>query len=168
MEKKFINPFSFTSFLMPPPLSFNPIQELIRDSTALGGTLFYAVLLVLTLALGQYTLAKALLIGFLLTAAVVILIRWLYFKPRPVFQRYDNLLERLDASAFPSWHAARAVFLALLFSHFFENLGVAVLLLFSAGAVCISRILLKKHDEWDIVGGIALGIIAYGITILVG
>ncbi len=101
------------------PISVIPMTTIIpnifRDLTALGGATFYALLVLLVLLLGEYRLALLLILGFLLTMIIVIGIRLFYFKPRPQKQEYHTFLERIDASSYPSWHTARAFFLALVF-----------------------------------------------------
>jgi len=134
-----------------------------RDITALGGAPFFILIILITISLKEYQLFQDLLIGFLITLFVVVVTRLIYFKNRPLKQSYNNLLERLDASSFPSLHAARILFLTLTLANYFQNRIITVLFLIIAATVSYSRIYLKKHDWIDIIFGLILGCIAYVI-----
>ena len=140
----------------------NPIQKQLhtffRDVTAMGG---FASSLLLILLFISSPLLMPLIAGSILTAALVIMIRLFYFKPRPKKEDYSNLLEKIDASSFPSLHTARIVFLALIFSVHFANPYLAVLCTIVAALVSYSRIYLQKHDLIDVVGGIIVGGVTY-------
>lgn len=134
------------------------LDEFFRDVTAMGG--FAASLLIILLFMHS-PLLLPLIAGSVLTAGGVILIRMFYFKNRPKKENHTNLLERIDASAFPSLHTARIVFLAHLFSSYFTNMYLTVLFTVTAALVSYSRIYLKKHDWMDVIGGIVLGVLTY-------
>ncbi len=139
-------------------------KGLWKDITALGGTFFYTLLTLLTLVLHLYPLAKSLIIGFIFTGIIITLARIIYFKHRPKKREYTNFIERIDASAFPSWHAARIIFLSLTLHTFFQNIGISIILTIVSILVCYSRIYLQKHDWIDLIAGIILGVITFGIT----
>ena len=140
------------------------IHEFFRDVTAMGG--FAASLLIILLFLTSPLLVP-LIIGSVLTAAFVILIRLFYFKSRPKKEDYSNFLEKIDASAFPSLHAARIVFMAILFSGHFANLYLTILFTFTAALVSYSRIYLQKHDWVDVAGGVVVGVATYFLVVKV-
>ncbi len=140
------------------------LADWLRDVTTFGGTPFYAIITAITFLVGQATLAIALLSGFLITMAVVVAIRTFYYKDRPKKEMFHNYLERLDASSFPSWHTARAFFLAFTFSSLMNNAFFTFLLLGIALLTAYSRIYLKKHDLVDILGGMVLAGVAYWIA----
>ncbi len=98
------------------------------------------------------------------TLGVTVGIRLLYFKNRPAVQEYHNWIEKLDASSFPSLHTARIIFLAMTLSFFFEQEVVSIFLILLALSVAYSRVYLQKHDWMDLLGGLFLGIITYGLT----
>ena len=81
-----------------------------------------------------------------------------YFKDRPRKQTFSNILERIDASSFPSLHAARVTFLGGSLIYFFKNHLVTFLIMFFIGIVFYTRILLKKHDWIDIIAGLFVGL----------
>ncbi len=146
-------------------LNMNIKKGLWKDITALGGTFFFTVILAITLALGNTTLFIQLLAGFFFTGIIITLTRMIYFKPRPKPKEYTNFIERIDASSFPSWHAARIVFLALSFHVFFKNKYISLILTVVTLLVCYSRIRLQKHDWIDLTAGIVLGALTYWISI---
>ena len=143
-----------------PATSLQKFKDMLfRDITTFGGEIFYLLILVLTLALQKYSLFLLLLWGNLIAIAVVIFTRTVYFKPRPNKQTYKNWLEKMDASSFPSLHAARIWFMALLFSWYFEyNIAPVTVLILLASITSYSRMYLKKHDLVDLLGGILLAV----------
>ena len=134
-------------------------QDFWRDITTFGGAYFYFTLVLLFFAVGKTNFALKLTAGFFVIYFTAIIIRLFYFKNRPKKESYDNLLGKIDASSFPSVHSARVVFLALTLSEFSDSFQVKVslLLFIIAGAVCYSRIAIKKHYWIDVNGGIFLG-----------
>ena len=143
------------------------IVDFWRDMTTLGGAAFYSVIMLTVLVLNQIPLFFKLLFGFLFTGAVVVIIRKIYFKNRPVKQEYHNQLEKIDAASFPSWHAARITFLALIFTTFFMSSTLSIIFILITLITIYSRIYLRKHDWMDVLGGFALGLITFGISMYV-
>ena len=137
------------------------IHSLFRDVTAFGGMVFYGVIFCLTLLFQRYNLALKLFLGLLITFIIVILIRMVYFKNRPHKQSHANFIERIDASSFPSWHAARITFICLTFLYFISETSFTIFLLIFTLLVCYSRIYLRKHDWKDVIAGIILGAATY-------
>ncbi len=143
------------------------ITIFFRDVTSLGGAFFYGLVSLLALALGETELFIRLIIGFVLCVTVTSLIRVFYFKNRPAKQDHHNFLERLDASSFPSLHIGRIVFMCITLAGFFQDNYVTGFFTFVAVLVAYSRIYLQKHDWWDLLGGVVLGMVVYGITTLI-
>ncbi len=133
------------------------IKSLSRDVTSLGGLPFFLFVVVLFACFNEFVFAFRLLIFLALGYIVVAAIRFVYFKERPKKKPYRNWLEKLDASSFPSLHAARTVGLAFFVADYFTVFWLSALLFCVAGLVCLSRITLKKHDFWDVAVGIVLG-----------
>ncbi len=134
---------------------------LFKDITAFGSMGAYGLILLFVLALQEYWLFLKLLLGFFITLIAVIIIRMLYFKQRPKKQEYQNIIEKLDASSFPSLHTARMFFFLPLFSYYFSNLHMTLFFIIFAVLVSYSRMYLKKHDWLDIIGGIGLGLVTF-------
>lgn len=139
-----------------------PWEEVLRDTTALGGIALYGFVAVLFLLLGNATVFQQLLIGIVLLYALVAVIRLVFFRRRPDRQRYTGFFTKIDAGSFPSMHSARATVLALVLSQAFKNPLVCALLALSVLAVVATRVMLKRHYVSDVVGGIIVGL-AVGI-----
>jgi len=137
-----------------------------RDITTVGGTVFYLLVLISTFLLDEKIVAFKLVLGFLFSFLIIVLIRLFYFKNRPQKEKYHTFPERIEASSFPSWHTARALFLALLFGSMGPSRTISIFLIILAVLVMYSRIFLKKHDGIDVLGGIVLGVITFWITTL--
>ena len=138
-----------------------------RDLTTFGGATFYAVIVLLALAFNQTTLAVNLILGLIISLIILVPIRLFYFRDRPQKQTYSNFLERIDASSFPSWHTARIVLLAITAIFYFNNMLVNIISVVLAVLVGYSRIYLKKHDWMDLLGGLILAGVTYGIVTLI-
>ena len=135
------------------------VLQLIRDTSAFGGFPLYCFLSLVVLLLGYFELFFQLLIGFILAFGVTVLIRLCYFKERPKKQKFANWIEKIDASSFPSLHAMRATVLTVLLSLFFANRVVAVVFAILAVLVAVIRVQEKKHDIFDVIIGLVLGVI---------
>ena len=133
-------------------------NDFFRDITSFGSLWFYAILIVFFLITGDYSSLLVLLSGFILIYFATIIIRSLYFKNRPQKYPYNNLIEKLDASSFPSMHAMRTGFLASFFIAYFKNSLVSILLAVLALVILYSRMYLKKHDWNDVLAGVVLGV----------
>lgn len=139
------------------------ISSFQRDITSLGGMPFYLIIILITLSLKEYLLTYKLIFGFIISFIFIALIRTFYFKDRPNKEKYSNYLEKLDASSFPSLHATRSIFLALLLTN--TNKLFSLIIIIIALIVVYSRIYIKKHDIIDVFFGSILGFIIYLLTI---
>ena len=73
--------------------------------------------------------------------------------------KYRGFIEKIDASSFPSIHAARITLLFVFFvKFFFKDLILISLSFMILVMVLSSRIYLKKHYFSDLLGGIFLGL----------
>lgn len=97
--------------------------------------------------------------------SIGILVRILYFKERPEKKQYNNILEKIDASSFPSMHASRATILLITLSTYFNfELKITTFLTLIWGTILYARIHKKRHDYKDIIGGTLLGIITFSLV----
>lgn len=135
------------------------LRTLLHDLSALGGFYFSALLIVVFLALGNTLVAGQIFWAIVLSFAAAGLIRAVYFKPRPKREEHRNWLEKLDASAFPSVHSMRAVLLYTILVVYYKDLLLSLILAVVALAVCASRVLIRKHDVVDVVGGVLIGVV---------
>lgn len=140
-------------------------EEIWQDIKGLSGVPFFLVLIIISFLVGERTLACQLIIGLALAYAVTVVIRLLYFKRRPDKQGYHNLIEKIDASSFPSLHAMRAAVLATILSAFFESALLTPLFALAAVAVGVSRVMTKRHDISDVLAGLILGALVGGVSI---
>ena len=109
-----------------------------------------------------------LIFGLSLIYLITLAIRTFYYKPRPSTIKYNNFLEKIDASSFPSVHSARVTFIFLFFVFYItKNLLTILILIFLTLFTYYSRIYLKKHDYIDVFGGIVLGILTFLLTQLI-
>jgi membrane-associated phospholipid phosphatase len=140
---------------------------IISDFTAMGGLVVYCFICLFFLIFGEFIVLLKLIMGFVLVYGIIITIRSVYFKDRPVKYVHTNYVEKMDASSFPSIHAGRSTILYLILIEFFNNLYVSISLGILILLVCYSRIYLKKHDLKDVSAGIIVGLIVFYITRLV-
>lgn len=150
--KKFWNRFA--------PLVFGEV-------TAFGGFFFYGLVLLFTLSLSLFNLFVLLLFGFVVSALITILVRTFYFKERPNKVEYSNYIEKIDSSSFPSLHTGRVFYMALVVSYFFQNVYLTALMMFLAIITAYSRVFLKRHDYYDLAGGVVLAVVCFGLSLVV-
>src|SRR3989344_1900245 len=135
------------------------LDKIFKEITTLGGLMLYILVLILTLFIDVYY-SLILFFGMVIIYAISGLIRFFYFRNRPKKMSYKTTLEKLDASSFPSIHAARVTFLAIFLIKFIVKDYLFVLLVILTWLlVCYSRIYLKKHYLIDVIGGVILGIV---------
>ena len=140
-------------------------KDLIQDLKSFGGLPLLAVLILISFGLNQKALSAQLVAGLLLSYAVTVGIRLVYFKDRPKKHKSANFLQRIDASSFPSLHAMRASFLAVIFSLFFRNTVFTVLFALLALGVAWARVRQKRHFLSDVIAGLLFGILIAFISI---
>lgn len=132
------------------------------------GFVFYFLGVVLA-TWGNWGLALRFIVGILLTAAVVLVLRAIIRRPRPLYRQndYDPWLER---TSFPSGHASMVFFCAVSISLSLLALQVywftlisSVVLIVLAALISLSRVAIGVHYLTDIFAGAALG---SGIAVL--
>ena len=133
-------------------------DDFFRDMTTFGGALF-SLLVFFILLINSINWAVLFAGGIIILMGVVIGIRLVYFKARPRKQQFNSIIEKIDASSFPSLHAARAIFIAIFVGLMF-SVGLLSWALMMSGALMVgySRIYMQKHDWIDVVCGWMLGI----------
>ena len=133
-------------------------ESFIRDLSAFGGLIFFILLIIVTSFFEHY-LAQKLFWGFVLTYFIAVVIRLFYFKERPHSESYNNIIEKIDASSFPSLHTARIFFIML--TMVFYEFWLIIVFLPVALLTSYARIHMKRHDWIDVIGGMLLGIITF-------
>jgi membrane-associated phospholipid phosphatase len=90
-------------------------------------------------------------------------LRIFFFRERPEKREFKNILEKINASSFPSNHSARVVFLFLFFIGIFPELIFVLFFGIITLIVLFSRIALKFHHPEDVIGGSLLAVIIFEI-----
>lgn len=143
------------------------ISIIFQDISIFGSLVFYLFLCVLFFLLDEITLTIKLLSGLIMLYIIVNITRVVYFKERPQKQNYNNIIEKIDASSFPSMHASRASLLFFILYNYIRDIYLITLFFIIFILVCYSRIYLKKHYLIDVLGGIIIGIIVgYAIQLI--
>lgn len=118
-------------------------------------------------------LSLAFLLMLVISTILVYAIKWVFPTKRPDNRPLPSkknmawyLWKKVDQSAFPSAHTARAmglVTIALLFHQWWLLLGSIFFLVL----IAVARVLLKRHYRRDIAGGLIVGFISGGLAMAV-
>lgn len=109
--------------------------------------------------------ALALLIGILVTAILVMALKFSVRRSRPVGE-WGNIYRSTDPHSFPSGHAARATMLAVMMLGM-GPVWLGALLILWAPFVSLARVSMGVHFLSDVVAGMIIGIlIAVGLLFL--
>lgn len=148
------------------PQTSNPLRWAAVFLAHSGDSWFWlaGLLLVWLLMEGEWHAHAALMAcGLVFLAVLVLMIKFTIRRRRPEGE-WGAIYRNTDPHSFPSGHAARAVFLAVLAI----GLGpawLAVLLAVWAPLVSLARVALGVHYLSDILAGMILGVVV-GLTIL--
>lgn len=143
-----------------------PLDEVMRDTTALGGIALYGFVALFFLLLGRAEVFVQLAIGIVLLYAVISPLRLLFFRIRPDHSSYAGLFTKIDAGSFPSMHSARSTLLAIVLGTVFNSALAWALLALAVVAILATRVMLKRHYVTDILGGIVVGVLVGWLTIV--
>lgn len=109
-------------------------------------------------------LALVMIIGIVITAVVVLVIKFTVRRRRPEGE-WGQVYRSTDPHSFPSGHAARSTMLAVVAVGLGPSwLGLALLIW--APLVGLARIILGVHYPSDILAGMALGLILGVLVVL--
>ena len=109
-------------------------------------------------------LALVMLIGIMVTALIVMVIKFTVRRSRPQGE-WGRIYRKTDPHSFPSGHAARSAMLAVL-ALGMGPLWLGLIMLVWAPLVGLARITMGVHYPSDILAGMVLGILL-GILMLV-
>ena len=140
-------------------MSSRMMQRAIKNLSALGAVPFYLFLTVFIFLIGNYSTFLQLLIGFAASYGIVIAIRSVYYRPRPRPENYSSIIEKIDASSFPSLHSLRITMISVILVYSYNSLLAILFFSLVSISVCYTRYYLKRHYFSDIIAGISLGLI---------
>ena len=148
------------------PLKKRKYAEYIQDFTALGNP-FLLLLITFAVLMGigdkalYYNIWTALLIGFFLNETICSGVKFLWHKPRPNGQTFDNAMDKIDAGSFPSIHASRISFvygsLAYICFLVYQTYAFTIVAAIVIIVVGYSRVFLRKHFLEDVLAGYGFG-----------
>ena len=141
------------------------INEFLQDMKALGGLPIYVIIIALFLTMGDFIISTALTIGLVISYAVTIGIRSVYFKERPKKVKYRTKLEKLDASSFPSMHTIRVVVLGIILATAISTPLFSILAIPCIILAAYARVKLKRHHLIDVAAGAVFGILIALVSI---
>ena len=151
------------------PININKVFKMrkdnYRDFSAFGGLPIYIVILIIFFAISEMLALKQLAAGLAIAYIITTFFRIAYFKQRPAKQKYNNFIEKIDASSFPSLHAMRSAILGVILAGYFANILLTVVFALCIIGVAITRVLLKRHDPVDVSAGMIIGL-AVGFVII--
>ena len=136
-------------------------KDWIRDFTSLGNPII--LLFVPFAVLGPQDIFFKLLIALLANEIFCSLIKFFFHKPRPDGQKYNGILEKIDAGSFPSIHASRISLVYFTLFNYATSPSLKIAFISVIAIVAYSRVALKRHFWTDIIGGIFIGISIYFI-----
>jgi membrane-associated phospholipid phosphatase len=134
-------------------------KELWHQISAFGGIALSGFAVVFSYLVGYKLLSLQFLTEIVLALLVVVIIRSVYFRPRPDKTTYKSWIGRLDASSFPSMHAMRVFGLATILSINFPKPEIIILSTLIALSVSVSRLIMKRHHISDVIVGGILGVL---------
>ena len=85
------------------------VHETIRDITSFGSPV--VLIIILFLFFGFTSNSLILLTGFIVVEIFCSLIKFFFYKDRPIKKDHQNILEKVDAGSFPSIHSARSSYI---------------------------------------------------------
>jgi membrane-associated phospholipid phosphatase len=137
----------------------NVLDIFFKQITELGSLTIVLIAILFTYFFDSI-LAVQLFIGVASVTLISFLIKALFFHARPKKQAMNTLVERLDASSFPSIHSARITVLVFWLIIISTDVVLKIILAIIGLTVAYSRIYLQKHYFVDVIGGIILAMIA--------
>jgi len=134
------------------------VDTFFKQITELGSLAITVVIIILTYFFDK-RLSLRLFLGIASVTIISIIVKSLFFHNRPKKQKIKTLIDRIDASSFPSVHSARITIMIYLMIRYFSNIILQIFLMLIGLLVIYSRIYLKKHYFRDIIAGTLLGLI---------
>lgn len=107
-----------------------------------------------------------LLVGLLLDVIVVAVTKALARRRRPTYCGQDDqfIVASVDKHSFPSGHASRAIYVALLYHH--AGSFSSCIIWFWAISVVLSRIFLGRHHVCDVIAGFFVAFVVHSVQFM--
>jgi len=107
-----------------------------------------------------------LLFGLIYDVMIIAFVKAVTRRNRPTGRDHaDMFMTRgVDKFSFPAGHASRAIWVALFFTQWATpdmNFLFKTIISIWAGAVCVSRVLLRRHHLLDVGAGVVLGFLEF-------
>jgi len=146
-------------------VTFFNLNNFIEKVSAIGSIYIYLLIVLFLYSLSITQIANILLLALIILYIMSVPIRAIFFRERPIPDKYSNYIEKLKAGSFPSLHSARATIMFLTFSFMFiYEIYTILLLTIVYILILISRIRKKRHYISDVTGGVIIGLIAFLIA----
>src|SRR3989338_11119601 len=97
------------------------MNSFMQDITAFGTVYHLAILVITLLFLNQNQVAYKLVTGQAVMYAFAIPLKLFFFRERPTRMAHKNILEKIEASSFPSVHTLRIFFVSAVLILSFSN-----------------------------------------------
>jgi len=137
------------------------LNEIFASLTSFGSPIFY-ILIVLFLYRFDARLAIIIFFAEIFIELLCAGIKIIFKKERPIKQEINTWFDIIDANSFPSIHSARISTLAMFAILYFNDFIIGLISLFLMLGVGYSRIYLKRHYLFDVLGGFIIGaLLAY-------
>lgn len=132
------------------------LKESFENISALGSLVVHGLVGLMFLLIDQAIFLQ-LLIALSTSVILISITRLFFFKNRPGRSTAPRgLLEKLEASSFPSMHSAHSFIVAIIVGAN-ATTPLLIFLLILAAIIAYSRYYLKMHYAIDILSGILLG-----------
>ncbi len=142
-------------------------NDFIKNVSALGTLPFFLIIISILYSINQIHFAIQLALGIFIGHLITYLIRLIYRKERPIPQKYESLVEKIDTSSFPSLHSVRAIIFFIISVMNSQSLTAYFIFSIYALGILWSRHYLQRHDWIDIFGGALIGLFIGLLTMLI-
>lgn len=136
-----------------------------RDFTSLASPLILLFVPFIFLFENNIKAFITLLIALAINEIIGSLIKIFFPKTRPNGQKYNTLLEKIDAGSFPSLHSSRITLVYMTLFFYADIFALKIVFLAIIPIVMLSRVNLKKHFWTDIIGGFIIGLLIWWFSV---
>lgn len=136
--------------------------DFFLDFFSFLGSIFVYLVILLISFFHNILLFKKLFFGLFFILFTIISFRLIFYKPRPIPKKYDNIFEKIQASSFPSGHVLIISLIIFLILEFYDfNFYIQFLLFLFIFFTGFSRYYKKKHYIEDLVFGFVFSLVIF-------